>query len=107
MRGLGRSSAQLLQHEWAKHGTCMSPHPAAYFRSAAILFGAVRFPDMKALAAKPQTAGSIRRALAAANRGVPAPLIAVSVDRQGWLGEVRLWLGPRTIGGSWGGGRRG
>src|SRR3546814_4423107 len=32
-------SAQLLQHEWAKHGTCMSPHPAAYFRSAAILFG--------------------------------------------------------------------
>src|SRR3546814_2672867 len=29
-------SAQLLQHEWAKHGTCMSPHPAAYFRAAEI-----------------------------------------------------------------------
>ena len=88
-------SAQLLQHEWAKHGTCMSPHPAAYFRSAAILFGAVRFPDMTALAAKPQTAGSVRRACAAANRGVSAPMIAVSIDRQGWLSEVRLCLGPR------------
>src|SRR3546814_6219527 len=50
---------------------------------------------MKALAAKPQTAGSVRRALAAANRGVTAPMIAVSVDRQGWLDEVRLCLGPR------------
>ena len=88
-------SAQLLQHEWAKHGTCMSPHPAAYFRAADILFRAVRFPDMTALAAKPQTAGSIRRAFAAANRGVTVPMIAVSADRQGWLNEVRLCLGPR------------
>lgn len=88
-------SAQLLQHEWAKHGTCMSPHPAAYFQSADLLFRAVRFPDMKALAARPQTAGSLRRAFAAANRGVSAPMIAVAVDNQGWLDEVRLCLGPR------------
>ena len=88
-------SAQLLQHEWAKHGTCMSPNPAAYFRSAEILFRAVRFPDMKALAAKPQTAASVRRAFSAVNPGVSAPMIAVSVDRQGWLDEVRLCLGPR------------
>ena len=73
----------------------MSPHPAAYFRAADILFRAVRFPDMTALAAKPQTAGSIRRAFAAANRGVTVPMIAVSADRQGWLNEVRLCLGPR------------
>jgi ribonuclease T2 len=88
-------SAQLLQHEWAKHGTCMSPNPAAYFRSAEILFRAVRFPDMKALAAKPQTAASVRRAFSAVNPGVTAPMIAVSIDRQGWLNEVRLCLGPR------------
>jgi ribonuclease T2 len=88
-------SAQLLQHEWAKHGTCMSPDPAAYFRSAEILFRAVRFPDMKKLAAEPQTAGSIRRAFAAANPGVTAPMIAVSADRKGWLNEVRLCLGAR------------
>ncbi len=88
-------SAQLLQHEWAKHGTCMSPNPAAYFRSAEILFRAVRFPDMQALATKPQTAGSIRRAFAEKNHGVTAPMVAVSIDRQGWLNEVRLCLGPR------------
>ena len=75
-------SAQLLQHEWAKHGTCMSPNPAAYFRSAELLFRAVRFPDMKALAARSQTAASIRRAFAAVNPGVSAPMIAVSVDRK-------------------------
>jgi ribonuclease T2 len=88
-------SAQLMQYEWAKHGTCMSPHPAAYFRSAEILFRAVRFPDMKALAAGPQTAGGVRRAFAAVNPGVTEPMIAVAVDRDGWLDEVRLCLGPR------------
>lgn len=88
-------STQLLQRQWAKHGTCMSPHPAAYFRSAAILFRAVRFPDMPALAAKPQTAGSVRRAFAAVNPGVSEAMIAVTTDRDGWLKEVRLCLGPR------------
>nr|WP_243853595.1 ribonuclease T(2) [Sphingopyxis panaciterrae] len=88
-------SAQLLQHEWAKHGTCMSPHPAAYFRASELMFGAVRFPDMKKLAAQPQTAGSIRRAFAAANKGVAEPMIAVAIDDKGWLDEVRFCLGPR------------
>ncbi|OHD05862.1 MAG: ribonuclease T(2) [Sphingopyxis sp. RIFCSPHIGHO2_12_FULL_65_19] len=88
-------SAQLIQHEWAKHGTCMSPNPAAYFRAAEILFRAVRFPDMKRLGARPQTAGSIRRAFVAVNPGISAPMIAVSADRQGWLKEVRLCLGAR------------
>lgn len=88
-------SAQLLQHEWAKHGTCMSPHPAAYFRAAELLFDAVRFPDMRRLATKPQTAGSLRRAFAAVNPGVSEPMIAVAIDDKGWLDEVRLCLGPR------------
>lgn len=88
-------SVQLLQHEWAKHGTCMSPHPAAYFRAAEILFDAVKFPDMQKLSAHPQTAGSIRRAFAEVNKGISAPMIGVVVDRDGWLKEVRLCLGAR------------
>jgi ribonuclease T2 len=88
-------SAQLLQHEWAKHGTCMSPHPAAYFRAAEMLFRTVRFPDMKALAAKPQTAASIRRTFAAINPGIRETMIGVSTDRDGWLTEVSYCLGPR------------
>ncbi|MFZ5727612.1 MAG: ribonuclease T2 family protein [Pseudomonadota bacterium] len=88
-------SAQLLQHEWAKHGTCMSPHPAAYFRASELLFRAVRFPDMKALASRRLTAGDVRRAFAAVNPGVSPAMIAVTADRRGWLKEVRFCLGPR------------
>lgn len=88
-------SAQLLQHEWAKHGTCMSPHPAAYFKASQILFDAVKFPDMKKLSAHPQTAGSIRAAFAAANKGIGPAMIGVTVDGQGWLKEVRLCFGAR------------
>lgn len=88
-------SAQLIQHEWAKHGTCMSPHPAAYFRAAGLLFRAVRFPDMQALATRRQTAGDVRRAFAAVNPGVTPSMIGVTSDRQGWLKEVRLCLGLR------------
>lgn len=88
-------SAQLLQHEWAKHGTCMSSNPAAYFRAAEILFRAVRFPDMKALSGHVRTAGDVRRAFAKVNRGIDERMIAVATDRGDWLTEVRLCLGPR------------
>jgi ribonuclease T2 len=85
-------SVQLLQRQWAKHGTCMSATPGAYFGAAARLFDAVRFPDMIALAARPQTAGSLRAAFAAANRGVLPVMIAVHGDSAGWLREIRLCL---------------
>lgn len=88
-------SVQLLQRQWAKHGTCMSPTPGAYFKAGAILFGAMRFPDMAALARAPQTAGSIRRNFAAANRGITPAMLAVHSDRGGWLTEVRLCLDRR------------
>ena len=88
-------SAQLLQHEWAKHGTCMSPDPASYFRAAEILFRTVNFPDLTALAARPQTAGSIRQAFVARNRGIRPEMLAVATDRDGWLSEVRYCIGPR------------
>ncbi|NJS14415.1 MAG: ribonuclease T(2) [Sphingopyxis sp.] len=88
-------SVQLMQRQWAKHGICMSATPAAYFRAASILFGAMKFPDMPVLAKTPQTAGSIRRAFAARNPGVTTQMLAVTADRQGWLQEVRLCLGIR------------
>lgn len=88
-------SVQLLQRQWAKHGICMSPNPAAYFGAASILYRAVRFPDMAALARAPQTAGSIRRAFAAANPGVTPAMLAVQTGPGGWIKEVRLCLGRR------------
>lgn len=88
-------SAQLLQHEWAKHGICMSPHPAAYFDAARTLFTALHFPDMALLARREQTVASVKRAFAEHNRGVAPAMLAVSTDRQGWLKELRLCLNRR------------
>ncbi|MBA4747872.1 MAG: ribonuclease T(2) [Sphingopyxis sp.] len=88
-------SVQLMQRQWAKHGICMSPTPAAYFRASAILYRALRWPDMAALGRGQPTAGSVRRAFSARNRGVTPAMLAVTTDRAGWLQEVRLCLNGR------------
>lgn len=90
-------SADLLQHEWAKHGTCMSSSPEAYYDRARGLYAAVRFPDMQALArTEALTRSSFTRAFLAANRrtapGLKADAIRVRLSRDGWLEEVRLCL---------------
>jgi ribonuclease T2 len=86
-------SADLLQHEWAKHGTCMSRDPAAYFQQGRTLFGALRFPDMDALSHRlVLKAGDIASAFAAANAGVTARSVRVRTSRQGWLQELSLCL---------------
>jgi len=83
-------SAQLLQHEWAKHGTCMGTTPAAYFGRSTGLYAKLRYPDMDALSRKPLTAGGFAAAMAAANPGLSANAIRVTANKQGWLDE--LWL---------------
>lgn len=84
-------SAQLIQHEWVKHGTCMSATPEAYFRRSRALFQALRFPDMRALSRRPGlTAGQVASAVARLNPGMTARAMRVTADRQGWLDE--LWI---------------
>lgn len=83
-------SPQLLQHEWAKHGTCMQTTPADYFERSTGLYGKLRYPDMDGLSRKPLNAGQFATAFAAANPGVPAEAVRVTANRQGWLDE--LWL---------------
>ena len=85
-------SAQLLQHEWAKHGTCMTTRPAEYFTQSARLYGALRYPDMAALSRRPLTAGAFAAAFAAANPGMRADGLRVTADRRGWLDEVWICL---------------
>jgi ribonuclease T2 len=92
-------SVDLLQHEWAKHGTCTGDDPQRYFERAARLYGALRFPDMAALSRRPRlTVGALRRAVADANRGVagltPAA-VRVRLTRRGWLDELWLCLDTR------------
>jgi ribonuclease T2 len=84
-------SPRLIEHEWAKHGSCMARRPEGYFKVAAILWNALRFPDMDRLSRDPQlTAGTLRQAFAAVNPGWRADAIAVETTRTGWLRELRL-----------------
>lgn len=89
-------SAQLLQHEWAKHGTCMAGEtPDTYFRRATTLFGKLRYPDMVALSRQPLSAGKLATAIARVNPGMRADMMKITTDRQGWLDEVWICMDKR------------
>ncbi|EQB31825.1 ribonuclease T2 family protein [Sphingobium ummariense] len=84
-------SAQLIQHEWAKHGTCMTTRPELYFNLSRAFYQSLRFPDMKALARrKTLTVGQFADAFARANKGLKADMVRVTTTRGNWLSEV--WL---------------
>ncbi len=91
-------SEQLLQHEWAKHGTCMARKPETYFGAARLLFEAISFPDMDRLSrqgekeGKPLTVSGLTEAFATNNEGLPIDALRVKTNRKGWLEEVRLCL---------------
>jgi ribonuclease T2 len=87
-------SVQLLQHEYAKHGTCTGLDPASYFRSSNALFAKLRYPDMEALSRRPAlTVGQFAAAMARANPGLDAGMMRVTLNKRGWLDEVWLCLG--------------
>jgi ribonuclease T2 len=89
-------SVQLLQHEWAKHGTCMTRNPEQYFATAARQYARIRFPDMARLAADRElTVGRFAAAFAAANRGMRPEMLAIETSRDGALEEVRVCLSRR------------
>ncbi|KQM97625.1 ribonuclease T2 family protein [Sphingomonas sp. Leaf25] len=89
-------SAQLLQHEYAKHGTCMGVTPIAYFNESRALFQRLRFPDMMALSRRPGlTAGQLASAIARANPGITADSMRITTNQRGWLDEVWLCLDSR------------
>ncbi|WP_315760405.1 ribonuclease T2 [Sphingomonas sp. Y38-1Y] len=89
-------SVQLLQHEYAKHGTCMGIAPAAYFDRSTRLYGRVRYPDMDALSRRRGlTTSQFEQAFARANPGLTPAMLRVTADRQGWLDEVWLCMDTR------------
>ncbi|MFA7585327.1 MAG: ribonuclease T [Novosphingobium sp.] len=87
-------SARLLEHEWAKHGSCMTRTPEAYFRTAAILWNSLRWPDADRLSRRKQlTAGDLRREFVLANPDWKRDQVGLVVSRTGWLRELRLCYG--------------
>jgi ribonuclease T2 len=88
-------SPQLLQHEWAKHGTCTSMTPDAYFAKSTGLYAKLHYPDMNQVSHGPLNAGQFAAAFAAANPGLPVSAIRVTVKKGGWLDELWLCLDKR------------
>ncbi|MEH3157814.1 MAG: ribonuclease T [Sphingomonas taxi] len=86
-------SAQLLQHEWAKHGTCMAGYrPERYFAKSTALYAQLRYPDMDALSRGTLTAAGLAHAMARANPGLEADMMRITANRQGWLDEIWICL---------------
>ena len=89
-------SAQLMQHEWAKHGTCMAGYsPARYFGQSTALYGRLRYPDMDVLSRTPLSAGRFAAAMARSNPGLGADMMRVTATREGWLDEIWICLDRR------------
>ncbi len=81
----------LLEHEWAKHGSCMTKTPGAYFKASRVLWESLRLPDVDRLARQPDlTMGDLRRAVVASNPGLPKNAIGILAGNGGWLREMRI-----------------
>jgi ribonuclease T2 len=81
----------LLEHEWARHGSCMARTPAAYFATEARLWAGLRWPDANRLSRQEGlTAGDLRRAIARTNPAWRPEQIGLLMARGGWLRELRL-----------------
>ena len=88
----------LLEHEWAKHGSCMSATPAGYFKVSSVLWQSLHLPDADRLSKQPNlTAGDLRRAFASANPGVPVKAIGLNLGNGGWLREVHLCYSAKFL----------
>ena len=84
----------LIEHEWAKHGSCMAKTPEGYFKVARILWQSLRLPDADRLSRQPgMTAGHLRREFARLNPGFPLSAIGLVVSNGGWLREMHLCYG--------------
>lgn len=88
-------SVRLLQHEWQKHGSCITSDPQRYLRSALTLYRGLRWPDMARLSAERPGVARFTQAFAAANRGMRSEMLRVQLSNGGWLEEVRLCLDKR------------
>jgi ribonuclease T2 len=86
-------SVDLQAHEWAKHGSCITSDPAAYFRAGTGLFAAIKAPDMDGLSRARPSAETFVTAFVTANPGLRADMISLDTGQGGWLQGVRICLG--------------
>ncbi len=84
----------LIEHEWAKHGSCIARTPEVYYRVSGILWRSLRWPDADRLSHQDGlTVGDLRRAFVARNPDWRAEQIGVLISDTGWLREIHLCYG--------------
>lgn len=83
-------SAQLLQNEWAAHGTCGWNAPEPYFAKAAELWRAIKAPSLAFPAGRTVTAGDVRTAFIAGNPHLRRDALFLKVGDGNRLQEVRV-----------------
>ena len=82
---------RLIEHEWAKHGSCMAATPEAYWALSRQIWQRFRWPDPKRLSRQPDlVVGDLREQIMAANPGLKRDQIGVLLSRNGWLRELRI-----------------
>jgi len=87
-------SAQLLAHEWAKHGSCMARTPEGYFKAARILWDSLALPDLDRLSRRQGlTAGAIRQAFTDGNLAWSNEMVGIDLNERGWFEGYRLCYG--------------
>jgi ribonuclease T2 len=89
-------STDLMQHQWAAHGTCAFKTAEAYFTATRHLWQRVKKPNLKRLDPNGLTAGDVRRAFTDLNPGLEPVDIFIESNRRGWLQEVRICLDAET-----------
>jgi len=85
-------SPQLIQHEWEKHGTCMSKTPADYLAKSRSLYQELRYPEMEKLHGQTIRAADFQKLFADANPGMAPDQMRLEVGKTGWLEEVWICL---------------
>jgi len=82
---------RLIEHEWAKHGSCMATTPEAYWGIARHIWARFQWPDAMRLSLRPDlTVGALREAVVLANPGLKREAVGVVMSRSGWLRELRI-----------------
>jgi ribonuclease T2 len=86
-------SRKLIQHEWARHGTCDGAAPAEYFARTRDAFERVRIPKLFQAPEQPQALSveQVEKLFVAANPGMERKGVAV-VCRGNKASEVRVCL---------------
>ncbi|MCB2048420.1 MAG: ribonuclease T [Novosphingobium sp.] len=88
----------LVEHEWAKHGSCMAKRPETYFKVSNILWRSLRWPDADRLSRKKDlTAGDLREAILAVNPAWKRDQIGIETNARGWLRGLKFCYSRRFL----------